>query len=71
MNCRRYGSKPTIAFWMLVTIADAAMLAATAGSAVMVSVLVVLALAAGGVVAARSLTRRSVPATRTVVRRRA
>jgi len=68
MSCRRYGSKPTIAFWMLVAIADSAMLFATAGAAVMVSILVALALLAGGFVAARSLTRRSA---RTVVRRRA
>lgn len=71
MNCRRYGSKPTIAFWMVIAIADAAMLVATAGTAVMISILVTLALVAGGIVAARTLTRRSVPATRTAVRRRA
>ena len=71
MSCRKYGSKPTIAFWMLVAVADAAMVVATAGPAVMISILCVLALLAGGVVAARSLTRRSAPATRAVVRRRA
>jgi len=71
MNCRRYGSKPTIGFWMLVAVADSAMLFATAGPAVLISILVALAVIAGGIVAARSLTRRSVPATRTVVRRRA
>jgi hypothetical protein len=71
MNCRRYGSKPTIAFWMLVAIADSAMLLAWAGSAAMISILVVLAVVAGGIVAARTLTRRNVPATRAVVRRRA
>ena len=57
MSCRRYGSKPTIAFWMLVAIADCAMVVATAGPAVLISVLVVLALLAGCVVTARSLTR--------------
>jgi hypothetical protein len=71
MSCRRYGSKPTIAFWMLIAVADVAMLFAAAGSAVMVSFLAALALVAGGVVAARSLTPRSVPATRTVLRHRA
>lgn len=71
MSCRRYGSKSTIAFWMLVAIADLAILVATAGAAVMISILGALVLVAGGVVAARSLTRRSLPATRTVFRRRA
>jgi hypothetical protein len=71
MSCRRYGSKSTIAFWMLVAIADTVMLLAAAGPAVMISVLAAFALVAGGVVAARSLTRRNVPATRAVVRRRA
>jgi hypothetical protein len=70
MSCRRYGSKPTIAFWMLVAIVDAAVLAA-ADAAVMISILAVLTLAAGGYVAARVLTRRSLPVTRTVARRRA
>jgi hypothetical protein len=71
MSCRRHGSKSTIAFWMLIAIADAAMLAAAAGAAVTVSIFAALALGAGGVVAARTLTGRSVPATRTVLRRRA
>jgi hypothetical protein len=71
MSCRQYGSKPTIAFWVLVAIADSAMLVATAGPVVMISVFAALALVAGGFVAARALTRRNVSATRTVVRRRA
>jgi apolipoprotein N-acyltransferase len=73
MNCRHrpYGSKTTIAFWMLVAIADAAMLIATAGVLVMFLILAGLALAAGGVVAARLLTRRDAAATKPVARRRA
>jgi uncharacterized protein (DUF58 family) len=71
MSCRKYGSKPTIAFWMLVAVADAAIVVATAGPTVMISILCALALLAGGVVAARSLTRRSATVTRRVVRRRA
>jgi hypothetical protein len=71
MNCRRYGRKSTIAFWMLIAIADSAMLVGSAGAAVMISIFVALALVAGAVVAVRTLTRRSVPATGTVVRRRA
>jgi hypothetical protein len=70
MSCRRYGSKPTIAFWMLIATVDAAALAA-ADTAVMISILLSLALIAGGVVAARTLTRRSLPATNAAVRRRA
>jgi hypothetical protein len=58
MNCRRHGSKSTIAFWMLVAIADLAMLVATAGAAVMISIFAALALVAGGVVAARTLSGR-------------
>jgi hypothetical protein len=69
MSCRRHGSKTTIAFWMLVAIADAAMLVAASGTAVIIFVLAALALLAGGVASARVLTRRSVPVTRTVVRR--
>ena len=63
MSCRRYGSKPTIAFWMLVAIVDSAMLVA-ADTAVMISVLATLALVAGGIVVARTLNRRGVPARR-------
>jgi hypothetical protein len=71
MSCRRHGSKSMIAFWMLIAIADAAMLFAAADTAVMISIFAALALVAGGVVAARTMTRRSAPATRVVVRRRA
>jgi hypothetical protein len=70
MSCRRYGSKPTIAFWMLVAIVDSAALVA-ADTVVMISILATLALVVGGYVAARTMTRRSLPATRAVVRRRA
>ena len=31
MHCRRHGTKPTIAFWMLVAVADAALLVASVG----------------------------------------
>jgi hypothetical protein len=62
MSCRPYGSKSTIAFWMIVAIADAAMLVAAAGPAVMLLVVAGLALLAGAVVAVRRLTRDRVPA---------
>jgi hypothetical protein len=56
---------------MLIAIADAAMLVAAAGAAVMISIFAALALVTGGVVAARMLTHRSVSAIRPVFRRRA
>jgi apolipoprotein N-acyltransferase len=62
MNCRPYGSKSTIAFWMIVAVADAAMLVAAAGPAVMLLVFAGLALLTGAVVAVRRFTRDRVPA---------
>ena len=73
MNCRRHGRKPTMALWMLVALADLAILAAAAGVLVTISVLVALAVLAGGFVAARPLlTKRATPVhAESVVRRRA
>ena len=71
MNSRPYGSKPTIAFWMLVAITDAAMLVATAGVLVMVLIVAGLALAAGCVIGVRLLTRRDSATTGVAPRRRA
>ncbi|MBM2622143.1 hypothetical protein JIG36_42235 [Actinoplanes sp. LDG1-06] len=62
MNCRRHGRKPTLALWMLVALADLAILTAAAGVLVMLTILATVAVLAGGVVAARSLSRRSEPA---------
>jgi membrane protein implicated in regulation of membrane protease activity len=57
MNCRRHGSKPTIALWMLIAAADVALLAAAAGP-VLVLVLTLAALTvAGAFVATRMLGR--------------
>lgn len=57
MNCRRHGSKPTIALWMLIAAADVALLAATAGP-VLVLLITLTALLLGGVyIAARMLSR--------------
>jgi hypothetical protein len=64
MNCRRHGSKPAIGLWMLVAIADLAVLVAATGVLTMVLVVAGLAAIAGGVVA---LKRRP----EVVVRRRA
>lgn len=79
MNCRRHGRKPTIALWMLVAIADVAILVAAAGVVTMVLILAGLLVLGGGVVAARTLmnsSRTPVPvrqrsAEAVVVRRRA
>nr|WP_296063699.1 hypothetical protein [uncultured Actinoplanes sp.] len=62
MNCRRHGRKPTLALWMLVAIADLAILATAAGALVMLSIFATVAVLAGGVVAARLVTRRPEPA---------
>ncbi|MFF5293969.1 hypothetical protein [Paractinoplanes globisporus] len=74
MNCRRHGSKPTIALWMLIAVADLAILAAAVGLATTVLILAGLVAAAGGVLAARGLLatgRGSDTNTRVVARRRA
>ncbi|BEL11355.1 hypothetical protein Q0Z83_095460 [Actinoplanes sichuanensis] len=71
MNCRRHGSKPTIALWMLVAAADVAIVA-SAGLLTLMLVLTLLAVTvAGGVYAARSLGRRNPEPAKAVVRRRA
>ena len=58
MNRRRHGRKPTLALWMLVAIADLVILTAATGVLVMLSIVAVLAVVAGGVLAARMLSRR-------------
>jgi hypothetical protein len=55
MNCRRYGSKPTLALWLFVAVIDAGLLAAAAGL-VLVTVIVCSALTV--LAAARLLGRR-------------
>jgi hypothetical protein len=71
MNCRRHGSKPTLALWMLVAVADAAILTAATGVPVMLLILIGLAVVAGGVFAARALTHRDATTTEVAARRRA
>ena len=61
MYCRRHGRKPTLALWMLVAIADLAILATAAGALLMVSIVATLAVLAGGFAVARVLTRRAEP----------
>lgn len=67
---RRHGSKPTLALWMLVAIADVALLVAAAGVlAVLVAVFGAVILAAG--VAALLMMRRPAPQRESALRRRA
>jgi hypothetical protein len=72
MNCRRHGSKPTIALWMLVAVADLALVVAAAGLVTVLLIVAALVVLAGGVVAARTLLGRREPkVAKAVVRRRA
>lgn len=68
---RRHGSRPTIALWMLVAIADVALVVAAVGSlAVLLAVATVL-IVAGAFAGAVMLQRRAVPQRETALRRRA
>ncbi|MEU4237880.1 hypothetical protein [Actinoplanes sp. NPDC026619] len=55
MSRRRHGKKPTIALWMLVAVADVALLVATGGLVALVLIAASLAIIAGGFVAGRQL----------------
>ncbi|HEX5205898.1 MAG TPA: hypothetical protein VFW27_38715 [Actinoplanes sp.] len=71
MNCRRHGSKPTIALWMLVAVADLAILVAATGVVTMLLIVAGLLALGGGVVASRSLFRPPAQPAKVVARRRA
>jgi hypothetical protein len=72
MNRRRQGSKPTVALWMLVAVADVAIIVASAGLLTLMLVLTALAVVVvGGVLVARSLGRGRPEPARVVARRRA
>jgi apolipoprotein N-acyltransferase len=58
MNCRRHGSKPTLALWMLVAAADVAIFTAAAGLLTVLLVGAGLVTLAAGVVSLRRLHRR-------------
>lgn len=66
MNCRPHGGKPALALWMLVAVIDLVLLAAAVGALVSVAIVASLAVLAGGLVAARLVTKRE-----PVARRRA
>jgi len=68
---RRHGSRPTIALWMLVAIADVALVVATAGALVVTLAVLSALILAGAVAGARLLQRRTVPQQESVFRRRA
>lgn len=72
MNCRRYGRKPTIALWMLVAVADVAIIVASAGLLTVLLILTALAvIAGGGMLAARTLGAREPEPAKVITRRRA
>jgi hypothetical protein len=70
MNGRRYGSKPTLALWMLVAVADVALLAAAGGQLTVLLVVAALTTAAGAVLAVRLSHRYDVVARLTRLQRR-
>jgi hypothetical protein len=63
MKSRRHGSKPTLALWMLVAVADMAVLAVAAGPVVVLVTLASLATVVAGVRAVRPWQRRGTPPT--------
>ncbi|GAA2683157.1 MULTISPECIES: hypothetical protein [Actinoplanes] len=70
MSCRRHGKKPTLALWMLVALADIAIIAAAAGPVMVLLVTAGLA-AAGGFYIVRNLGNRTASPAKAVARRRA
>lgn len=71
MNCRPHGSKPTLALWMLVAVADLVILVAAAGFLTVLLFVAALAVVAGGVFAVRNLRRPQPEPVKVVARRRA
>ena len=71
MNCRRHGSKVTIALWALIAIADAAILVAATGALTMLLVVTGLVALAGGAAVIRPLLRKPAGPTGAMARRRA
>ncbi|AGZ46122.1 hypothetical protein [Actinoplanes friuliensis] len=65
---RRHGKRPTIALWMLVAIADVALVMAAVGTLAVLFTVAVAAILAGGVL---MLQRRTTPQQESILRRRA
>ncbi|GID94467.1 hypothetical protein Adi01nite_38790 [Amorphoplanes digitatis] len=69
---RRHGSRPTIALWMLVAIADIALVVAAVGTLAVLLVVAATVLLGAGVAGVWMLQRRTAPPRRaTDLRRRA
>ncbi|MGW4941390.1 hypothetical protein ACWEOZ_07355 [Actinoplanes sp. NPDC004185] len=68
---RRHGSRPTLALWMLVAIADVALVVATASALVVMMVLAGAMIVAGAIAGRLLLQRRALPQQESVLRRRA
>jgi hypothetical protein len=58
MNCRRHGSKPTLALWMLVAAADVAIFMAAVGPLTVLLIAAGLVTLTAGVMGFRLLQRR-------------
>jgi hypothetical protein len=71
MMIRRHGSRPTIALWMLVAIADVALVVAAAGTLAVLLAVAAAVIVAGAFAGSRTLQRRAVPQQESVLRRRA
>jgi hypothetical protein len=68
---RPHGSKPTLALWMLVALADIAILVATAGFVTVLLTAAGAMLVAGAIAGAWHLHRRAAPQPSSALRRRA
>jgi hypothetical protein len=68
---RRHGSRPTIALWMLVAIADVALVVAATGALVVMLAVAGVMIVAGAFAGVLMLQRRAVPQRESVLRRRA
>jgi len=68
---RRHGSRPTIALWMLVAIADVALVVAAVGTVGVLLAVAAALIVVGAVTGGRVLQRRAVPPRESVLRRRA
>ncbi|OJF09636.1 hypothetical protein [Couchioplanes caeruleus] len=67
---RRHGSKPTLALWMLVALADIAILVVAAGVMTVLLVAAGAMIVAGAVAGARQLQRRPTAQAPSPLRRR-
>jgi membrane protein implicated in regulation of membrane protease activity len=68
---RQHGSKPAIALWMLVAVADVALLAAAAGPLTMMLIVAALVIVAGAFHGMRMISRREPEPVQVRARRRA